>query len=214
MNRITKKFWEYIIKDFRGFIFFIGKNACIQINRNISTIITYFICFLKDISIGKKSKFYGVPIFDRKPLSWISLGNNCTIRSDSTTNLARKKKSIIRTYKSNAIIIIGDNVGINGSVIAAAEKIIIGKDVLIGYNCYICDTSNHVIDPTERHTGNPETRPIYIGDNVWLGLNVVVLSGVTIGENSIIGANSLVLSNIPPNVIALGNPCKVVVKKI
>lgn len=52
--------------------------------------------------------------------------------------------------------------------------------------------------------------PITIGDNVWLGGNVVVTPGVTIGENSVIGAGSVVVKDIPANVVAAGNPCKVV----
>jgi acetyltransferase-like isoleucine patch superfamily enzyme len=51
---------------------------------------------------------------------------------------------------------------------------------------------------------------VVIGDNVWLGVNSVVLKGVTIGKNSVIGANSVVTRDIPPNVIAAGNPCKVI----
>jgi len=199
-----------IRKDLRGFLFLVSNKLFIYIKKNISTIITYFVCFFKGIKIGKKNNFYGVPIFVRRPLSTINLGQNCTVRSDFTTNLASRKKSIIRTYNRNAIIEIGDNTGINGSVIAAAEKIIIGKDVLIGYNCYISDTDNHVVDPVMRHSGIPETKPIYLGDNVWLGVNVTVLKGVTIGKNSVIGANSLVLSNIPENVLAIGNPCRVI----
>ncbi|WP_363315970.1 DapH/DapD/GlmU-related protein [Chryseobacterium sp.] len=52
--------------------------------------------------------------------------------------------------------------------------------------------------------------PITVGDNVWLGGNVVVLPGVTIGSNSVIGAGSIVTKDIPSNVVAVGNPCKVV----
>jgi acetyltransferase-like isoleucine patch superfamily enzyme len=178
----------------------------------ISTLVTYFICFLKNIKIDKNNSFYGIPILVRRPLSTIKLGKNCIMRSDITTNLACKKRCIIRTYNQNALIEIGNNTGINGSVLAAAEKIIIGKDVLIGYNCYISDTDNHVINPLMRHSGMPETSPIYLNDNVWLGVNVVILKGVTIGKNSVIGANSLVLSNIPENVLAIGNPCRVIKK--
>ena len=53
-------------------------------------------------------------------------------------------------------------------------------------------------------------KPINIGDNVWLGANVTVLPGVTIGKNSVIGAGSIVTKDIPENVVAVGNPCKVV----
>ena len=209
---MIKNAMDLLRKDLRGFLFLVSNKLLIYIKRNISTSITYFVCFLKDIKISKNNKFFGVPIFERRPLSKISLGQNCNIRSDFTTNLAIRKKSIIRTYNMNAIIEIGNNTGINGSIIAAAEKIVIGNDVLIGFNCYISDTDNHVIDPIMRHSGTTETSPINICDNVWLGVNVVVLKGVTIGKNSVIGANSLVLSNIPENVIAMGNPCRVIKK--
>ena len=57
-------------------------------------------------------------------------------------------------------------------------------------------------------SGKP--KDVIIGDNVWLGVNVVVLKGVTIGDNTLIGANSLVTTNVPANVIAAGNPCKAI----
>ncbi|MDP3115406.1 MAG: DapH/DapD/GlmU-related protein [Candidatus Cloacimonadaceae bacterium] len=60
----------------------------------------------------------------------------------------------------------------------------------------------------DSRVGNP--LPIYIEDNVWIGLNVLVMKGVTIGQNSIIGAGSVVTKDIPANVIAAGNPCKVI----
>jgi acetyltransferase-like isoleucine patch superfamily enzyme len=201
-----------IKQDFRGSAFLALHLLFVGVNRAVSTKITYFISFLKDIEIGKNNKFYGLPIFQRVPRSHIAIGNNCRFRSDRTTALAPRKKCIIRTYNASATIQIGDNTGINGSVIASSDRILIGKDVLIGYNCYISDTDNHPVDPTERHTGKAETAPIEISDNVWLGANVVVLKGVSIGANSVIGANSLVLSNIPANVIAIGNPCRVIKK--
>ena len=55
-----------------------------------------------------------------------------------------------------------------------------------------------------------ELRAVHIGDNVWLGINVTVLKGVTIGENTVIGAGSIVTKDIPANVVAAGNPCKVI----
>lgn len=207
-----KKLKSLLLADFKGLCFLILKRISILISQRSSSKLTYFLALLKGIKIQKHNSFFGVPILDRVPLSKISIGKNCTFRSDSTTNLANKKKCIIRTYNQNAIIEIGDNTGINGSVIAASEKIVIGNDVLIGFNCYISDTDNHAIDPTLRHSGKPETAPIFIEDNVWLGVNVVVLKGVTIGKNSVIGANSLVLSSIPENVIAIGNPCRVIKK--
>ena len=86
-------------------------------------------------------------------------------------------------------------------------KITIGKNVLIGPNVTIC-TTGHPVHPAHRLDGM-YSFPVTIGDNVWLGGNVFVLPGVTIGENSVIGAGSIVTKDIPANVIAVGNPCKV-----
>ena len=86
--------------------------------------------------------------------------------------------------------------------------ITIGHCALIGPGCNIICT-NHAIDGEERLKGLFNDRPITIGANVWLGANVTVLPGVSIGENSIIGAGSVVTKDIPANVIAVGNPCKV-----
>lgn len=86
-------------------------------------------------------------------------------------------------------------------------KITIGKNVLIGPNVTIC-TTGHPVHPAHRADGM-YSFPVTIGDNVWIGGNVFILPGVTIGENSVIGAGSIVTKDIPANVIAVGNPCKV-----
>lgn len=85
----------------------------------------------------------------------------------------------------------------------------IGHCVLIGPNCNLICT-NHSIDKDERIKGIFYDKPINIKDNVWIGANVTVLPGVTIGENSVIGAGSVVTKDIPSNVVAVGNPCKVI----
>lgn len=69
---------------------------------------------------------------------------------------------------------------------------------------------NHSTDAQERINGGCYGKPIHIGKNVWLGGDVKVLAGVTIGDNTIIGTGSIVTKDIPSNVIAVGNPCKVI----
>lgn len=64
----------------------------------------------------------------------------------------------------------------------------------------------------ERITGAEWAYPINVGNNVWFGGNVTVLAGVTIGDNTVIGAGSVVTKDIPSNVIAVGNPCKIISK--
>ena len=107
-------------------------------------------------------------------------------------------------------IFIGNNVFVNYNCIFSDNgKIIIGDDVRIAPNTGIY-TVNHAFDPEERAIGAQIYEPVTIEDKVWIGANVIVLPGVTIGEGSIIGAGSVVTKDIPPRVIAVGNPCKVI----
>lgn len=84
-----------------------------------------------------------------------------------------------------------------------------GDEVKIGPKCGFY-TSNHVEDAVGRRAGYVESRPITVGNNVWFGASVTVVGGVTIGDNSIIGAGSVVVDDIPANVIAAGNPARVI----
>ena len=96
-------------------------------------------------------------------------------------------------------------------VMLDTSPIHIGADVFIGPGtCLAC--AGHAIDPTERAMGIGTSKPITLEKGVWLGANCTVCGGVTIGEGSIIGAGSVVTKDIPPGVIAVGNPCKVMRK--
>lgn len=85
-------------------------------------------------------------------------------------------------------------------------KITVGKRVMFGANVAIA-TVGHPIKPDMR--GYMYTDPVVIGDNCWIGANVTICPGVSIGENTVIGAGSVVTKNIPANVVAVGNPCRV-----
>ena len=87
--------------------------------------------------------------------------------------------------------------------------IIIGDYTLIGPNTQIY-TACHSLDYKERQENKEFGKPVRIGDHVWIGGNVTILPGVSIGDHSIIGAGSVVTKDIPANVIAVGNPCKVI----
>jgi acetyltransferase-like isoleucine patch superfamily enzyme len=106
---------------------------------------------------------------------------------------------------------IGNETGFSGVSIGCAEKITIGNDCLIGANVLITDSDWHPVNPTMRKKSEPiKTKPVKIGNNVFIGVNSIVLKGSEIGNNSVIGAGSVVSGIIPPDVIAAGNPCKVI----
>ncbi len=92
-------------------------------------------------------------------------------------------------------------------------RVTIGDDCFIGPNVSIY-TACHSTDPVERNTRREWAEPVTIGDNVWIGGSVTILPGVTIGSNVTIGAGSVVTRDIPDNVVAVGNPCKVIKKII
>ena len=93
-------------------------------------------------------------------------------------------------------------------VILDANKVKFGDNVFIGPNCGFY-TSGHPLDYQTRNKPLEYAKPIIIGNNVWIGGNVCVMPGVTIGSNTVIGAGSVVTKDIPDNVVAVGNPCKV-----
>ena len=88
-------------------------------------------------------------------------------------------------------------------------RVTIGDDCFIGPNVSIY-TACHSTEPVERNTRREWAEPVTIGDNVWIGGSVTILPGVTIGSNVTIGAGSVVTRDIPDNVVAVGNPCKVI----
>ncbi|WP_293982945.1 sugar O-acetyltransferase [uncultured Clostridium sp.] len=88
-------------------------------------------------------------------------------------------------------------------------KITIGKNVMFAPNVSIY-TAGHPVHPDSRNSGYEYGIPVTIGDNVWVGGSVVINPGVTIGNNVVIGSGSVVTKDIPDNVIAVGNPCRII----
>ena len=94
-------------------------------------------------------------------------------------------------------------------IVLDVGKVRIGNDVMMGPNVAIY-TAGHPLHPESRNSGYEYGIDVSIGDNVWIGGNVCIMPGVNIGNNVVIGAGSVVTKDIPDNMIAVGNPCKVV----
>lgn len=148
-------------------------------------------------------------------LEHITLGNN--FRVGEGLWLHAISQYLASTYQPH--IEIGENFSASDHLhIACCNKITIGSNVLMGSKIHITDHSHGIYTgegqsspyeaPFDRKLGS--SGPVTIGDNVWIGDNVVVLPNTSIGSGSIIGANSVVAKNIPSNVIAVGNPARVV----
>ncbi|MGW1180066.1 sugar O-acetyltransferase [Streptomyces drozdowiczii] len=107
-------------------------------------------------------------------------------------------------------ITVGEDTFINYNLTALdVAPITIGRDCQIGPNVQLL-TPTHPVEPEPRRDKLEAARPITIGDNVWLGGGAIVLAGVTIGDNSVIGAGAVVTKDIPADVVAVGNPARVI----
>lgn len=105
---------------------------------------------------------------------------------------------------------IGDHTFLNhNAYLMDCAPITIGSHCFIGPNCGMY-TAIHPLTAPERDRGLERAAPITIGSHVWIGGDVTILPGVTIGDRAVIGAGSLVCRDIPPDVLAVGNPCRVV----
>ena len=120
---------------------------------------------------------------------------------------------------------IGDFTLLNGALIMADEKIEIGSYCLVSWNVGIADSDFHPLEPAQRlvdaqalapyfkdRPPRPKLRtaPVKIANNVWIGMNAVILKGVTIGENCVVAAGSVVTKSVPPNTVVAGNPAIIV----
>ncbi len=199
------------MKDVSGKIIFRSRVHRLQLICLVSTLLVKISFKIKKVSFGKGLRFWGTLYVVRLPGSKIEIGDYCSFRSDKTSNLIGvNRKCIIATHSNDAIISIGSHCSLSGTVIGATRKIIMGDNVLCGANTLITDFDWHGIQPDKRRTSSGESKEVIIGNNVFIGYGTIILKGVTIGNNSVIGANSVVTKSIPENVIAGGNPCKVI----
>ena len=96
-----------------------------------------------------------------------------------------------------------------GAVFLDVATIAIGEDVQVGPNAQFL-TATHPVEAAARRAKWESAKPITIGDNVWLGGGVIILPGVNIGENTVVGAGAVVTKDLPANVVAVGNPARVI----
>lgn len=125
------------------------------------------------------------------------IGENCYIEPPLHANWAGKH------------VHFGDNVYANFNLTMVDDThIYVGDCTLFGPNVVVA-TAGHPIDPELRSKAYQFNMPVHIGKNCWIGAGAVIVPGVTIGDNTVIGAGSVVTKDIPSNVVAVGNPCKV-----
>lgn len=164
--------------------------------------------------LGAGVRMAGLPIIDIRNGASVHVGDRVVLNS---LNYGYHANMFGRTKlfadRLGATIRIGAGSRLHGTCVHAFESITIGERCLIAANCQIIDGNGHETSfpNVERrlHTSD-KARPVIIGDDVWLGLGVLVLPGVTIGQGAVVGAGSIVARDIPPFAVAVGNPARVV----
>lgn len=177
--------------------------------------------FLNNVTFGENLIMYNRIYFRKKKKSEFNIGKNFIFKSHAYENPLCCNITGAIFIEENAKLIIGDNVGMSSPHIWCKNKITIGNNVLIGANCIIMDNDAHSLNYKIRSREINENgksldhelcgcKEIFIKDNVFIGMNSIILKGVSIGERSIIAAGSVVTKSIPSDCIAGGNPCKVI----
>jgi acetyltransferase-like isoleucine patch superfamily enzyme len=171
-------------------------------------------CLLKGVLVGRNVEIFCKCIIRKAPYTEIKIGDGVQIISSSwRSSTASCMRSKIRTFYPTAKVLMGNGSGMTGgSIIARSKTISIGERCMLAPNVTILDSNFHILWPPERRHDTWETdidQDVTLERNVWVGMGVTILKGVTIGENSVITAGSVVVSSIPKNCLAGGNPAKV-----
>jgi acetyltransferase-like isoleucine patch superfamily enzyme len=169
-------------------------------------------CRLQGVAWRPDWSLRGWVYFRRSLGGRISGGCRFIANSNSRDNAIGVFQPVILTaIGADSVIQIGDDVGVSGCSITAAQRVAIGNRVLIGSGVLITDNDGHPIHPDGRRYGTEyASAPIEIGDDVFIGARAIILKGVHVGQGAIVGAGAVVTKDVPPYAIVAGNPARVV----
>lgn len=178
--------------------------------------------FYKILMKGMKIKYKkglllkGIPVIFNKKGATMEIGENVVVKSSFLSNLVGLyQRTIIVTRTPEAVIRIGDNVGISGATIYARNRIEIGDNTCIGGNTKLLDNDFHPLETEARNADVKEKigcKPIIIGKNCFIGCNALILKGTELGEGCVVGAGAVVSGRFEAGSVIAGNPAKVIRK--
>ena len=165
------------------------------------------------VAWGRDWRIFGRPILQRHRGSQINVGDGLSLRSWPRSNpLAPTAPVVLSTRRADAELTIGDDCGFTGTTLVAADRVVIGDRVLVGGNASIVDFDFHPLTPEARveDINAGTAAPIVIEDDVFVGVDALILKGVTVGEGAVVGAGSVVTQDVSPRTVVAGNPATVV----
>jgi len=165
------------------------------------------------VAWGRDWRIFGRPILQRHRGSQINVGDGLSLRSWPRSNpLAPTAPVVLSTRRADAELTIGDDCGFTGTTLVAADRVVIGDRVLVGGNASIVDFDFHPLTPEARaeNINAGTAAPIVIEDDVFVGVDALILKGVTVGEGAVVGAGSVVTQDVSPRTVVAGNPATVV----
>ncbi len=176
---------------------------CIKASFALSSALSRLSLGWQGCHVGKNFRTSGPCSFKARTAGSIRIGDNVTLLAHWRTNRVGLCGRVLLHTLGDGQIEIGDHTGASSVVISSRSQIKIGRFCKLGGNVRIFDHDFHALDPAIRRgpndAANARSRPITIGDDVFIGTNAVILKGVTIGDRSIIGAGVVVNFDVPPD---------------
>jgi acetyltransferase-like isoleucine patch superfamily enzyme len=171
---------------------------------------------LFDFRIGASARMRGLPIVSLARGSSIRIGSHAYLISRSrNTALGVNHPVILRTMQPSARIQVGEHFRASGVTLCASHSILIGDRVTIGANATVVDTDFHSLNPAKRFSLQEDeldakAAPVSIGSDVFVGMNAMILKGVSVGNAAVVAAGSVVTKDVPDGAIVGGNPARII----
>ena len=181
--------------------------------RNLASWVWRLEARFKGVTLLGHTRFVGRPIIGVAPSSRIVLADGTGITSARRGNvIGCFQPTVLRTTAAGAELIMEKGSGVSGTVICASKSIRIGEGTIAGSGAMIIDSDFHALDEDLGwvHAYESTSRPIAIGNFVFIGARAIILKGVTIGDKSVIGAGAVVSRNVPTRHMAVGNPARII----
>jgi acetyltransferase-like isoleucine patch superfamily enzyme len=176
-----------------------------------TTLFTRFIFLLNDVEHGS-FRSVGLPLINASKNSKCFIGEHFAMVNNARYATLGKNNRCKLVIYSGASLIIGNSVAMSNTTIVATKSILLGNNILMGGGVTIVDSDFHSLNPVHWHSEldevNMKSSGVVINNNVFIGMNTIILKGVEIGKNVIVAAGSVVTTSIPEYQVWGGNPAR------